>query len=93
VNRGQALGFSDPLFSPYFETTCVDAGDSLKLHVLVDRSMLEVFVNDGIQVCTSVFYMQGGSPAEMVWRAENGGVDVKDLRAYTLKSVWKQMIP
>jgi hypothetical protein len=55
--------------------------------------MLEVFVNDGIHVCTSVFYMQGGSPAEMVWRAENGGVAVKDLRAYTLKSVWKQMIP
>ena len=89
VDRGQTLGFSNPLFSPCFEATCAELGDSLELQVLVDRSMLEVFVNDGVHVCTSVFYMQADSPAEMVWRAKNGTVDVTDLRAYTLRSVWR----
>jgi sucrose-6-phosphate hydrolase SacC (GH32 family) len=89
VDRGRALGFSDPLFSPYFETTSVAAEDALKLHVLVDQSILEVFVNDGLDVCTSVFYMQHGSPTEISWRVEEGTVDATDLRVYTLKSIWK----
>ena len=71
-----------------FETTCVGAEDGLRLHVLVDRSMLEVFVNDGLDVCTGVFYMQHGSPTEISWRVEEGSVDASDLRVFTLKSIW-----
>ena len=89
VDRGRALGFSDPSFSPYFETKCVGAEDALNLHVLVDQSMLEVFVNDGLDVCTSIFYMQHGSPTEISWRVEEGTVEAIDLRVFTLKSIWK----
>jgi sucrose-6-phosphate hydrolase SacC (GH32 family) len=89
VNRGQALGFSHASFSPYFETTCVDRGNPLELHVLVDHSMLEVFVNDGLHVCTTIFFMQHGPPTEISWRAEHGGANAEDIRVYTLKSVWK----
>ena len=88
VDRSGALGFSDPLFTPYFETTCVGAEEALKLHVLVDQSMLEIFANDGLEVCTSVFYMKHGSPTEISWRVEEGTVDATDLRVFTIKSIW-----
>jgi sucrose-6-phosphate hydrolase SacC (GH32 family) len=35
-----------------------NAENSVKLHVFVDRSTLEVFVNDGVEVCTTTFFMQ-----------------------------------
>jgi sucrose-6-phosphate hydrolase SacC (GH32 family) len=89
VDRGEALGFSDPSFSPSFETTCMDTGNSIRLHVLVDCSMLEVFVNDGCHVCTTVFYMKHGPPTEMSWHAENCSVGVENLQAHTLKSIWE----
>jgi len=88
VNRGEALGFNDPSFLPYFEATCADAENALQLHVLVDRSILEVFANDGLHVCTAIFFMQNGSPAEISWRTERGSVMAESLQAYTLKSTW-----
>jgi levanase len=89
VDRSGALGFSDPSFSPHFETACFGAEDALKLHVLVDQSMLEVFVNEGLHVCSTVFYMRHGTPTEMSWRMEEGTVEATDLRVFTLKSIWK----
>jgi beta-fructofuranosidase len=89
VNRGEALGFRDPSFSPSFETTCVDTGNSIRLQVLVDYSMLEVFVNDGCHVCTIAFYMKDGPPTEMSWHAENCSVGAENLQAHTLKSIWE----
>ena len=88
VSRDATFGFSHPAFSGRFETVCPGAGEILKLHVLVDRSMVEVFVNDGLQVCTCVFFMQHGLPTGMAWYAEDGVVEVAGLNAYTLKSVW-----
>jgi sucrose-6-phosphate hydrolase SacC (GH32 family) len=89
VNRGETLGFKHPLFSPCFETTCEDVGDLLRLYLLVDQSLLEVFVNGGLKVCTTVFYMRAGPPSEVSVRAESGEVKAEDLRVYTLKSIWK----
>jgi sucrose-6-phosphate hydrolase SacC (GH32 family) len=89
VHRGEALGFRHPSFLPYFEATCADTGSSLQLHVLVDHSMLEVFVNDGLHVCTAVFFLRDGALTEMSWRAEHGSVRAADLQVYTLKSTWK----
>ncbi|HEY0791854.1 MAG TPA: glycoside hydrolase family 32 protein [Chthoniobacterales bacterium] len=94
VDRGQTYGFSNPFFTSDFSTWADNTDpktkvNAIRLHVLVDRSMLEVFVDNGIQVCTSVFYMQHGPPTEMSWHAENGNVTVQDLRAYSLKSVWR----
>jgi len=89
VDRGQALGFSNPFFTNDFAAWESNPDGSIKLHVLVDRSVLEVFVDDGVQVCTSSFFMRNGPPTEIQWQAENAPVLVQDLAAYSLKSVWR----
>jgi sucrose-6-phosphate hydrolase SacC (GH32 family) len=88
VERGQTNGFSNRYFTNDFSTQEANPDNSITLHVLVDRSVLEVFVDDGIQVCTSSFFMAQGPPTEMQWQATNSPVLVQDLEAYTLKSIW-----
>jgi sucrose-6-phosphate hydrolase SacC (GH32 family) len=88
VNRGQTTGFSNPYFTNDFSAWESNEDNSIELHVLVDRSVLEVFVDDGVQVCTSSFFMSNGPPTEMQWQAENSPVLVEDLEAYSLKSIW-----
>jgi sucrose-6-phosphate hydrolase SacC (GH32 family) len=88
VNRGQTTGFSNPYFTNDFSAWESNEDNSIELHVLVDRSVLEVFVDDGVQVCTSSFFMSKGPPTEMQWQAENSAVLVEDLEAYSLKSIW-----
>ena len=88
VNRGQTTGFSNPYFTNDFSAWESNQDNSIELHVLVDRSVLEVFVDDGVQVCTSSFFMSKGPPTEMQWQAENSPVLVEDLEAYSLKSIW-----
>jgi sucrose-6-phosphate hydrolase SacC (GH32 family) len=88
VERGKTNGFSNRYFTNDFSTQESNPDSSITLHVLVDRSVLEVFVDDGIQVCTTSFFMAHGPPTEMEWQATNSPVLVQDLEAYTLKSIW-----
>jgi sucrose-6-phosphate hydrolase SacC (GH32 family) len=88
VERGQTSGFSNRYFTNDFSTWDSNPDNSVELHVLVDRSVLEVFVDGGIKVCTSSFFMSKGPPTEMQWEAVNSPVSVEDLEAYSLKSIW-----
>jgi sucrose-6-phosphate hydrolase SacC (GH32 family) len=89
VNRGQTSGFNNPYFTNDFSTWESNVDHSIELHVLVDRSVLEVFVDNGVKVCTTSFFMSKGPPTEMHWEAENSPILVEDLEAYSLKSIWK----
>ena len=89
VNRGQTTGFNNPYFTNDFSAWESNLDNSIDLRVLVDRSVLEVFVDDGVKVCTSSFFMQNGPPTDMQWVAENSPVLVEDLEAYSLKSIWR----
>ena len=89
VNRGQAAGFENRYFTNDFSTQETNPDASIRFHVLVDRSVMEVFVDDGIQVCTLSFFMKNGPPTEMEWQAENAPVQVQYLEAYSLKSIWR----
>ena len=88
VERGQTNGFSNRYFTNDFSMQESNDDNTITLHLLVDRSVLEVFVDDGIQVCTTSFFMAGGPPTKMQWQATNSPVLVQDLEAYTLKSIW-----
>jgi sucrose-6-phosphate hydrolase SacC (GH32 family) len=85
---GQTNGFSNRCFTNDFSMQESNDDNPITLHVLVDRSVLEVFVDDGIQVCPSSFFMAGGPPTKRQWQATNSPVLVQDLQAYTLKSIW-----
>ena len=89
VNRGQAAGFENRYFTNDFSTQETNPDASIRFHVLVDRSVMEVFVDDGIQVCTLSFFMKNGPPTKMEWQATNSPVQVQYLEAYSLKSIWR----
>ena len=89
VDRGQTRGFFNPFFTDKFAAWDANAANSIKLHVFVDRSTLEVFVNDGVEVCSTTFFMQHGPPTHLHLKALNNSVTVQNLTAYSLKSIWR----
>jgi sucrose-6-phosphate hydrolase SacC (GH32 family) len=89
VDRGDTEGFSNPFFTDRFAAYEANPDNSIKLHLFVDRSTLEVFVDDGVQVCTTTFFMRHGPPTQVQLRAENNRVSVQNLSAYSLKSIWR----
>lgn len=59
----------------------------LKLHVFLDKSVLEVFINDGVTSVTRVEYPGENDLGVSVF-AENGSVTLKSFDAWNLKSIW-----
>jgi sucrose-6-phosphate hydrolase SacC (GH32 family) len=88
IDRGDTRGFENPYFTNDFSSFLAPPNGQFKLHALVDRSIVELYVNDGERVATTVFFME--KPAsELVFGAKNGSVAVQDLRVYSLKSIWR----
>ncbi len=59
----------------------------LKLHIFHDKSVLEVFINDGMTSVTRVNYAGENDLGVSVF-AEGGSVTLKSLTAWEMKSVW-----
>jgi sucrose-6-phosphate hydrolase SacC (GH32 family) len=89
VDRGQTQGFRNPFFTDKFAAWEANANNSIELHVFVDRSTLEVFVDNGVQVASTSFFMLHGPPTELELNAENNNVTVQNLTVYSLKSIWR----
>ena len=62
-------------------------GKTLKLHVFIDKSVIEVFINDGATSVTRVEY-PGDSDLGVSVFAEKGSVTLKALDAWDMKSIW-----
>ncbi|MFH1730290.1 MAG: glycoside hydrolase family 32 protein [Planctomycetota bacterium] len=62
--------------------------NSLKLHVFLDRSVMEVFINGGRQAVTRVEY-PGEDDLDVGVFAEGGKATVKSLDAWQMKNVYK----
>ena len=60
---------------------------TLTLHVFVDKSVLEVFINDGETSVTRVEY-PGEEDLGVSVFAEDGGVTLTSLEAWEMKSIW-----
>ncbi|WNS77913.1 sucrose-6-phosphate hydrolase [Domibacillus sp. DTU_2020_1001157_1_SI_ALB_TIR_016] len=63
--------------------------DTVKLHVFIDRSSVELFVDDGETVMTSRIYPKADSTGVEVF-AEGGTANLLSLQAWTLKDVWNE---
>jgi len=64
-------------------------GDQLELHVLLDRTSVEVFANEGrvvMSFCVLPEQLQG----ELVFEAYGGEASVSDLTVYRLQSIWPE---
>jgi len=60
---------------------------SLSLHLFLDKSVLELFINDGATSVTRVEY-PGEKDLGVSVFAENGGVTLTSLDAWEMKSIW-----
>ncbi len=61
----------------------------VKLQVIVDRSAVEVFGNDGKTVITDQIFADSASKGLKIY-SKGGNVKLKSLDLYPLKSVWKE---
>ncbi len=61
----------------------------LKLHVFIDKSVLEVFINDGITSCSRVEYPEEKDVGVSVF-AEKGNVTLNSFIAWNMKSIWQR---
>ncbi len=65
----------------------VAEGERLTLHIFLDKSVMEVFVNGGRACVTRVIY-PGEKDLGVELFAEGGGVIVRSLDVWEMKSVW-----
>ncbi|WP_345211908.1 glycoside hydrolase family 32 protein [Mucilaginibacter gynuensis] len=80
-------------FSPAFPgkyTAKVDAENrKLKIRMLVDRSLIEVFANRGEAAITSQIFPSAGSN-ELIFYARQGKATLNKLDLWKLKSIWNK---
>lgn len=63
-------------------------GDTVTLHVFLDRSSVEVFANDGAVTMTSRIYPKTTS-LNVQFYAVNGKVDIASAQAWKLADIWE----
>ena len=90
INRRNA-GFKTPLFGDVSSTslTIPENNPTVKLRGIVDRSQLELFVNDGIDYASTVFYFDGDRLPSRISYSNDEGVITKSFKVDTLDSVWE----
>jgi len=89
VDRGGTRGFSNPYFTDTFATYYSTSNNAIKLRALFDVSTLELFVDDGSRVATSLFFFKD-PPDSLVFSAQGGAIQMNDLRVHAFRSIWER---
>ncbi|GAC92623.1 glycosyl hydrolase [Pseudozyma hubeiensis SY62] len=75
--------------SAYLDST--DQAQYIKLQAVVDRSVIEVFVNDGELAGTSVFYFDNDQiPSKVTVSVGDNKLQLVDLEVRALNSIWSK---
>ncbi len=72
----------------YWETPYTPQGDSISLRVFIDRSIVEVYADNGRRVMTAQIF-PGPAQKGISLFSEGAATAFEDLRVYTLKTAWK----
>ncbi|PHH79439.1 hypothetical protein CDD80_4783 [Ophiocordyceps camponoti-rufipedis] len=89
LDRGQTRGFQSPLFTDKFSITSLPrSGDSWSISGVFDRSMVEVFLDRGVDSATAVFFAK--EPLTRMEIASSGLPEHArvSVRVNALRSVW-----
>ncbi|HLU21624.1 MAG TPA: glycoside hydrolase family 32 protein [Bacillaceae bacterium] len=89
VKRTQS---DDDYFSPYFNgrhTVSIEDENIITIHILVDKSSIEVFAQNGEFVITDLIFPSGKSKGLEIY-VENGEVLINSLEINSLQSVWQK---
>ncbi|TFK87030.1 glycoside hydrolase family 32 protein [Polyporus arcularius HHB13444] len=90
LDRGNTRGFQDPTFTSNFSTSVFPREDGTwTMSAVVDRSIIEVFLNEGVASATSVFFATQPLTSISISTAglPSGATTKVELRA--LESVWR----
>ena len=63
--------------------------DNLKLHIFIDVSIIEIFINNR-EVISSQFTHKEIKPQEIRFFALNGEITIKKLDLWILDSIWNK---
>ena len=69
------------------ETSVKPVNGKIKLEIVVDRTFVETFVNDGRYYIPKGAYMNDRDPSIMVF-SKGGKTKLNSLEIYELKSIW-----
>ena len=75
-------------FSGVYDAPLAVHDGRVKLHLFVDASSVEVFVNDGERVFTSLVYPSAASRGVEFFGSMTSA-RITSLNVWTLKSIWK----
>ena len=78
----------NPQFSGVQVAPLPGIAGNVKLHIFVDASSVEVFVNDGERVFTDLVFPSSDSRGVAFFQSESDA-RVRSAQVWTLKSVWK----
>ena len=91
IDRGHASGFDNPYFTDKFSATGIYGGEgSWRISGVIDRSIIEIFVNGGEESATNTFYST--QPLDTV-RIGAAGIDVDarvSVGVWALEDAWSQ---
>jgi len=79
--------FSDQFPGIHRAPLKIDASETLKIRAFVDKSSIELFVNDGECVMTEIFFPNEDFDHFSLF-ADNGSVKLKSGTIYSLNSTW-----
>ena len=88
VDRTRSGEISHSKDFPGRHTASIEKAGRLKLHIFVDRSSVEVFVNDGERVLSERIYPPPGSGGIELY-AKGAGGRIVSLKIWELDSIWK----
>lgn len=78
----------NPSFSAKDEVTLLDNKDTVTFRIFLDRSSIEVFVNDGEESLTYLLFPDS-KIENMTLSSSEGDTTVRSLDVYELKGIWK----
>ncbi|KAL8990532.1 MAG: hypothetical protein Q9177_000840 [Variospora cf. flavescens] len=94
INRGHIRGFDNPYFTDKFSTNNLVSVDTqtFRLQVVIDRSIMEVFLDNGLRSATTTFFAEGELDTLIVSSAELSpgiavSVDVYGLNRYVVSYI------
>ncbi|KAI9806041.1 MAG: hypothetical protein M1833_004448 [Piccolia ochrophora] len=89
INRGRIRGFDNPFFTDKFSSNNpINANGEWSMEGVVDRSILEVFLEGGTRSATTTFYPEYNLDTVRIATAElNDNVTVS-VAVWALKSAW-----
>jgi fructan beta-fructosidase len=88
VDRTRSGEISQSKDFPGRHVAAIEKSARLKLHIFVDRSSVEVFVNDGERVLSERIYPPAGSDGIELYEKGSGG-KILSLKIWELDSIWK----